>query len=228
MDNKEIPSQGVIIQNKEGVKQYLKDLKYPIYFLDFEAITNSKQWMFDNGLTLDQQISSFSILKIEKIDDDETKVKHFNNVGEREDYPKMAKSLTDFYRDNGSVVVWGQDLEIRALAKLLKSSPEGLHKKLSKMLANIIDIQQLFYSNSFIELLSSSKSSLDIVAKEYGVYLPGKLADGKKAHYILEAAATSVTDESHLDNISRRVKNYNNSDVINIKRILVEILKELN
>lgn len=228
MDNKKIYNQGAIIQNKEGVKEYLKNLKYPIYFLDFEAITNGKKWMFDNGLSLDQQISSFSILKIEKIDDDETKVKHFNNVGEREDYPRMAKSLTDFYRDNGSVVVWGQDLELRAIAKLLRSSPERLHKKLSKMLSNIIDLQQLFYNNSFIELSLSTKTSLGIVAKEYGVYLSGKLSDGKKAHYLLEAAANSITNKSHLENISRRVQNYNNSDVINIKRILIEILKQIN
>ena len=217
----------MVVQSIEGVKEFLKDLTYPIYFLDFEAITNGKKWMFENGLALDQQISSFSILKIEKINDDETKIKHFNNVGEKEDYPRMAKSLTDFYKGNGSVVVWGQDLEVRSLAKLLKSSPTGLHKKLSTMLSKIIDLQLLFYHNSFINLKSSTKSSLDVVSKELDVYLPGKLADGKKAHFILEAATIHIKDESHIDNIKRRIEDYNNSDVINIKRILVEIIKNI-
>lgn len=227
MDNKKIKKQGPVILNQIAVKEYLKGLTYPIYFLDFEAITNGKQWMFDNGLSLDQQISSFSILKIESMNDDETKIKHFNNVGEREDYPRMAKRLTDFYRDNGSVVVWGQDLEIRAISKLLRSSPEGLNKKLSKMLAKIIDLQQLFYHNSFISLADTNKSALEVVAKEYGIYLKGRLEDGKKAHYVLEAAASRDMEQSQYDNISRRLEDYNNSDVINIKRILIKILEEL-
>lgn len=229
MDNKKQENRGPVILNQEGVKAFLDGLTYPVYFLDFEAITNNKQWMFENSLSLDQQLSSFSILRIEKIDDDETKIKHFNNVGEREDYGKMAKRLTDFYKDqNGSVVVWGQDLEVRALAKLLKIAPKGLHKKLSKMLANIIDLQQLFYSGSFIKLNETSKTSLDIVAKEYDVYLKGKLQDGKKAHFILEAAVTKKMSESQYASISKRLENYNNSDVINIKRILVEILKGIS
>ncbi len=217
----------ITIMNKDGVRKFLKDLKFPAYFLDFEAITNSKQWMFNNDLDLDQQLSSFSILRIDNEEDDETKIKHYNFVGKEHDYKVMAKKLTDFYKDNGSVVVWGRDLEIRGLAKLIKESPDSFNKKLSTMLANVIDIQQLFYSGSFIRVEPSGKSSIEVVAQAYDVYAPSRLQDGKKAHFILEHALLPETTPSHIRNIDRRITEYNNSDVINIKRILIEILKDL-
>ncbi len=217
----------ITIMNKEGVKKFLKDLSFPVYFLDFEAITNSKQWMFNNDLDLDQQLSSFSILKIDNMNDDETKIKHYNFVGKDHDYEVMAKKLTDFYKDNGTVIVWGRDLEVRGIAKLIKESPDSHNKKLSTMLANMIDIQQLFYSGSFIRVEPHGKSSIDAVAKAYDVYQPSRLQDGKKAHFILEHALQPDTTPSHLRNIERRINEYNNADVINIKRVLVEILKDM-
>ncbi len=217
----------VTVMNKEGVKEFLKDLTFPVYFLDFEAITNSKQWMFNNGLSLDQQLSSFSILRIDSLNDDETKIKHYNFVGKEQDYEVMARKLTDFYKDNGTLVVWGRDLEVRGIAKLIKESPDSHNKKLSAMLANMIDIQQLFYEGSFLRIEPNGRSSLDAVAKAYNVYESSRIKDGKEAHYILEFALNNVVEASHLQSIERRITEYNNSDVINIKRILIEILKEV-
>lgn len=216
------------ILNIEGVKEFLYDLSFPVYFLDFEAITNTKEWMFSQGLPLDQQISSFSILKIESLNDDETKIKHYNFIGNKEDYPLMAKKLTDFYKDKkGSVVVWGRDLEIRALGKLIKKAPESLHKKLAFMISNIIDLQQLFYTGSFMKLEPSGKSSLDSISKAYGVYLETSIKNGKKAHFVLENSLKKDITISESKNINRIISEYNNSDVINIKRILIQILKEI-
>lgn len=219
----------ITIMNMEGVREYLKDIKYPIYFLDFEAITNSKQWMYNHGLALDQQISSFSLLKIDNVDDDELKLKHYNFVCDPINYETMAKKMTDFYKDNGTVVVWGRDLEIRGLAKLMKESPPSYGKKLAAMIANMIDIQTLFYDGSFMRVEPHGKSSLDYVAKAYGVYSTSRIKDGKKAHFVLEHSLSlqKIEDGPHLKNISRRIEEYNNSDVINIKRILVELLKEV-
>lgn len=214
--------------NKDGIREYLKELTFPIYFIDFEAITNSKEWMFQNNLSLDQQLSSFSILRIDSLDDDETKIKHFNNVGKKEDYELMAKKLTDFYKDKEcSLIVWGRDLETRAIGKLIKEAPESSYKKLSSMLANMIDLQQLFYGGSFMNLEPSGKSSLDSIAKAFGVYLETSIKDGKKAHFILEHALNKDVSDSHKKNIKRRIEEYNNSDVVNMKRVLVEILKGL-
>lgn len=217
----------VTIMNKEGVKEFLKDLTFPVYFLDFEAITNSKQWMFNNNLDLHQQLSSFSMLKIESENDDETKIKHFNFIGKEHNYELMAKKMTDFYKDAGTVVVWGRDLEVRGIAKLIKESPPSSYKKLSLMLANMIDLQQLFYDGSFLRTEPTGRSSLDAVAKAYGVYQPARIQDGKKAHFILEHSLKPGIDDSHIRNIDRRISEYNNSDVINIKRILIELLKNI-
>lgn len=218
----------VDILNKEGVKEFLKDLTFPVYFLDFECISNSKQWMFDHGMSVQQQITSFSILRIDSLDDDETSIKHYSQLGLKEDYSLMAKKLTDFYRDkNGTVVVWGKDLEVRSLAWLINKADESKHKKLSYMLSNILDLQQLFYEGSFISIKPFGKSKLEDVAMAYEVYLKTKLHSGKKAHYLLEHASTHELDEKQLSNINRRIEDYNNSDVINIKRILVKIMEQI-
>ncbi len=217
----------VTIMNKDGIKEFLSDVTFPMYFLDFEAITNSKQWMYNHGLDLDQQLSSFSILRIDSIDDDETKIKHYNFVGGPTDYEVMAKKLTDFYKDNGTVIVWGRDLEVRGIAKLMKASPESYNKKFAQMISNMTDIQQLFYEGSFMRIEPYGKSSLDAVARAYNVYTGARIKDGKKAHYILEHALKSGITESHMNNICRRIEEYNNSDVINMKRIMVEILNSI-
>ena len=140
----------------------------------------------------------------------------------------MAKKLTDFYRDKkGTVVVWGKDLEVRSLAWLINKADESKHKKLSYMLSNILDLQQLFYEGSFISIKPFGKSKLEDVAMAYEVYLKTKLHSGKKAHYLLEHASTNELDEKQLANINRRIEDYNNSDVINIKRILVKIMEQI-
>ncbi len=217
----------VTVMNRDGVREFLKDLKFPVYFIDFEAIANSKQWMYNNELDLHQQLSSFSMLKIENENDDETKIKHYNFVGKEVNYEVMAKKITDFYKGGGTLVVWGRDLEVRAIAKLISESPESYHKKLSSMLANLIDIQQLFHDGSFMRIEPTAKSSLDAVANAYGVYQPARIQDGRTAHYILEYALNPSVDSQHLRNIDRRITEYNNSDVINIKRIFIELLKEI-
>lgn len=219
------------ILNDDGTKRFLKNLTFPIYILDFEAITNSKEWMYKNNLSIDQQISSFSILKITSPLDDETKIKHHNNVGKKEDYPLMAKKLTDFYKDKKApIIVWGQDLELRALAKLFREAPESLYKKLSHMLSNIVDIQQLFHGGSFLKLEPNGKSSLDIVAKAFDVYNKTNIKDGKNMHYVLEHSIIKKDEikDSHLISIKKRLKDYNNSDVINIKRVLLSIFELVN
>ena len=216
--------------NKEGAKKFLERISFPVYFLDFEAITNTKEWMYKNDLAIDQQISSFSILRINSLKDDETKIKHYNTVGEKEDYAKMSKKLTDFYKDkNATIIVWGQDLELRSLAKLFRESPEGSYKKLSYMISNILDLQQLFYSGGFVKIEPKGKSSLDMVAKAFDVYLKTKIKDGKSAHYLLEHSVTNKDiRESHLDSIKKRLQDYNNADIINMKRVLVSVINLLD
>ncbi|BDU67373.1 MAG: hypothetical protein TYPL_0260 [Candidatus Tyloplasma litorale] len=217
------------IINKKGIGEFLKDIKYPIYFLDFEAISEKKDWMLKHNLPLDQQISSFSILKINtKRDINENKIKHFNFVGKKEDYKLMAKKLSDFYKNKpGTVVVWDRILENNALIKLMKNATKDDEVVISEMLKSIIDLQRLFIDKTFI---SVNKVSLDFVSKAFSIYEDGGIKDGRKAHYIL--ADAEINKEKYtskkLNNTSKRIEKYNNSDVINIKRVLFEILKIIN
>ena len=215
----------IITLNIEGIKMFLKDVTFPVYFLDFEAITNSKEWMFNHGMAIDQQLSTFSFLKIDSLLDDETKIKHYSMIGKKQEYELMAKSITDFYKNKGTVIVWGRDLETRGLGKLMKEGTEAQQKKIGYMISNLLDLQQLFYSGSFMRLEPSGKSSLDTIAKTYDVYKEAKIKDGKKAHFILQHATQQKIDKTHLENITKRVKEYNNADVINIKRVFIEVMK---
>ena len=140
----------------------------------------------------------------------------------------MAKKLTDFYKDKkGSVIVWGRDLEIRSLGKLIKEAPEALHKKLSLMISNMIDLQQLFHADSFMKLKPSGKSSLNSISKAYGIHLSTSIKNGKNAHFILKHALKENITKPYSKNIEKRIMEYNNSDVINIKRVLVKISREI-
>gem|GEM_PF-2971331 len=119
-------------------------------------------------------------------------------------------------------------MELRVITKLLKSSNKSYHKKLSCMLSNLFDLRQLFHNGSFLKIEPYGKSSLNYVAETLNVYKKTIIKDGREAHFILESAIINKNiKKNKLKSISEKIEEYNNSDVINIKRVLVELYKLL-
>jgi len=96
------------------------------------------------------------------------------------------------------------------------------------MLSNLFDLRQLFHNGSFLKIEPYGKSSLNYVAETLNVYKKTIIKDGREAHFILESAIINKNiKKNKLKSISEKIEEYNNSDVINIKRVLVELYKLL-
>ncbi len=220
------------INDWEILKKFFEEIKGPMYFLDFEAITFAPTIMAKNNLDLDQQLFSFSFLKVENFADLSEKPKHYNFVGKKLNYGQMASELARLYLNyNAKVFVWGAELEFKGLAKLIGHANQNYKRKLGTLIGNIIDLQVLFrgQKNRIVEIIPKHQNSLSYVAKAVtGTVIDSSLNNGKKTNYVLKAFVDKkTTDYRQLKNIDNKLYKYNNGDVIHIKRILFQLHHDL-
>ncbi|NOQ50500.1 MAG: hypothetical protein GQ557_02445 [Mycoplasmataceae bacterium] len=227
-------------KNKDLMRTFVKKINPPLFILDFEAITFLPKWMHENNLDLDQQIFSFSFLKISDFNDEKEIPFHFNfiKIGMNHknnyevDYKKMAKELANKYRQfqNSPVYVWSSELEYKAIIKLLRNSDQKDKLVLTNLLINIIDLQVYFRSKNdpIIEIVPVHKSSLSWISNAFGIKIESKLRNGQRTNYLLRNIINNKNISlENLNEQCEKLEEYNNSDVIKIKRILIKIHKDL-
>ncbi len=220
------------IHNWDILEKFFDGIKGPMYFLDFEAITFAPIAMAKNNLDLDQQLFSFSFLKVDNFADLSEKPRHYNFVGKKLNYNQMASELSRLYVNyNAKVFVWGAELEFKGLAKLIGHANQNYKRKLGSLIGNVIDLQVLFrgQKDRIVEISPLHQNSLSFVAKAVtGSTIDSSLNNGKKTNYVLKAFVDKKTTAYHqLKNIDDKLTKYNNSDVIHIKRILFQLHRDL-
>ena len=99
---------GKIHINKEGIKKFLKNLKYPLYYLDFETF-NAAVPMYEGTKPYQQIPFQFSLHV-----DDEEKVKHFEFLHDSPKDPRerFLLELKKVLGSEGCIVVFYQSFEI--------------------------------------------------------------------------------------------------------------------
>ena len=95
---------------KKNIENWLKDLEYPLYFLDYET-TNSAIPLFD-GTRPYQQIPFQFSLHIKQTAD--SKLEHFEFIHKEQSDPRrdFTKNLVELCEDKGSVVVYSKSFEM--------------------------------------------------------------------------------------------------------------------
>ena len=100
---------GGVHKDKEQIDSFLKNLQYPLYYLDFETI-NPAVPKFD-GMKPYQRIPfQFSLHIQEKLDGE---IKHISFLadGTSDPRPKFMKALKDNLGDKGDILVYNQGFE---------------------------------------------------------------------------------------------------------------------
>ncbi len=106
---------------KEGIKDFIKTLNYPLYYLDFE--THSPAIPIYDGMRPYQRIPFQFSLHI--VQEDGTSSHHsFLAEGKEDPRPKFLEELKKLLDDKGSIVVYNQTFEISMLNELAVSFPE--------------------------------------------------------------------------------------------------------
>lgn len=125
--------------NKEGIKKFLKSLKYPLYYLDFETF-NTAVPLYEGTKPYQQIPFQFSL----HVDDGE-KVKHFEFLHDSPKDPreKFLLEMKKVLGTEGSIIVFYQSFEIGRLQELAEAFPK-YKEWIDSVILRIVDLHTPF------------------------------------------------------------------------------------
>ncbi|MGD0794288.1 MAG: DUF2779 domain-containing protein [Dehalococcoidales bacterium] len=132
--------------DKEGVREFLSGLEYPLYYLDFETFGTAIP-LFDDIRPYQNVPFQFSLHVQESPSGD---VKHFSFLaeGKQDPRPELLKSLSRVIGDSGSIVAYNKSFEERVLLDSGKAFPEyagWTEKVVSKLVDLIVPFRSFYY-----------------------------------------------------------------------------------
>lgn len=128
--------------DKKQIKNFLDNLRYPLYYFDFETI-NPAVPKFDNSKPYQQIPFQFS-LHIQEEPDGELKHISFLAEGKDDPRPSLFKALKDNLGDKGNILVYYQPFEKKVLKDGAEFLPEFKELIENNFLPRIKDLMEVF------------------------------------------------------------------------------------
>ncbi len=148
-----------IIVNKDKIRNFSKELQYPLYYLDFET--------FDTAIPIFDQSRPYQKIPFQyslHIQDENNKVKHFDFLARREKDPRpeLLDRLGKEIGQTGSVIVFNKTFEIGVLKKLAEDFPE-YESFIKNTINRIIDLAEPFKNYDYYNPIQKGSYSLKAV-----------------------------------------------------------------
>ena len=137
---------GKTIVDVEGIKNFLSDLKYPFYFLDFESFQSAVP-LYDNTKPYQQVPFQFSV-HIQKTEDSTIEHKEFLAESGEDPRPKFIKELLVATKGTGDIIVYNLAFEKTRMQELARDFPEyeeELQKRIARLKDVMIPFQKKYY-----------------------------------------------------------------------------------
>lgn len=166
--------------DKKELSAFLKSLKYPLYFLDFESY-NTAIPLYD-GLKPYQQIPfQYSLHVIEKKG---AKQKHYSFIaeGSGDPRPEFIKSLKENLGKKGSIIVYNQSFEqnvLNNLAEFLPLNTKWVKSVTKRMVDLLIPFRDFAYYHPKQKGSASIKHVLPVLTGQ--TYEDFEIANGSEA-----------------------------------------------
>ena len=142
--------------DKEKIKLTFKQIKYPIYFLDFETISRAIP-IYENSSPYQQIPFQFSLhIKTEK------NLEHKSFIMKDFEDPRkfFLKSILEYIKnDFGSVVVYFEGFESKILRDLSEFFPQD-KKKIDEILNRFFDIHKIFANFNYYNKKQMGSTSI--------------------------------------------------------------------
>jgi hypothetical protein len=108
--------------NKEGIRDFLGQLKFPLYFLDFETFGNAIP-PYDNSIPYRQIPFQFSLHEVETLD---SKPEHNGYIadGKKDTRPEILSRLKKLLGKKGTIIAYNMSFEITRLKECAEAFPE--------------------------------------------------------------------------------------------------------
>lgn len=209
--------------DKSSINKFLNNLKYPLYFLDYETLSSVVPY-FD-GLTPYQQLPFQYSLHV--IDKPGGEVRHFTYLHKENSNP--AKALSESIKANigtvGTVLVWSESFEKNCNKTLGKLVPEyeQFYEELNE---RIDDLMIPFSSNWYVHKdfggSASIKKVLPVLVTELS-YKELGISEGASAQRLWMEAVLDGKREGEKEKILADLDEYCKMDTM----AMVEIYKQL-
>jgi hypothetical protein len=148
-----------IIINKNKIRNFLKELQYPLYYLDFET--------YDTAIPIFNQSKPYQKIPFQyslHIQDENNKVKHFEFLARRgkDPRPELLVRLKKEIGQTGNIIVFNKTFEISVLKKLAEDFP-GYESFIENTINRIIDLAEPFKNYDYYNPVQKGRYSLKAV-----------------------------------------------------------------
>lgn len=196
--------------DKTFINEFLKQLSYPIYYLDFE--TYQQAIPLFKGISAYEQIPFQYSLHIE-YEDGTLEHKEFLANEDIDSRYELAKSLVENIPSNATVLAYNMSFEKTVIRKLANLYGEFTYD-LMNIQNNIQDLMTPFQKRWFVTPTMKGSYSIKYV-------LPALVPEFEKAYKDLEL----VHNGSEAMNVYANLKNLSNEEKIAYKKALLEYCK---
>ena len=143
----EVTKNNKISIDKEGINKAIKDWQWPLYFLDFETLSEAIP-RFEGTRPFESIPFQYSCHVWR--DPNNKTLEHFEYLHTENTDPReaIAKSLVKNFGNKGSVVAWAKHVEGNALKSLAKQFPK-YNKALIKLAGRLVDPMPVFKQNVY-------------------------------------------------------------------------------
>ena len=215
--------------DKQGIKNFLNNLQYPIYYLDFETI-NPAIPKFD-GMRPYQRIPFQFSLHIQKEEGGE--LKHISFLAEGTSNPrlKFMQSLKDNLEEAGSILVYNQGFEKGVMNESAILLPEFREWYDEKILHRIKDLWDVFKDFSYYDPKQKGSTSIKYVLPVLTdlKYDDLDIGNGMLASLEYERVTYGDVEEGDRDKVIRALEKYCELDTlaeVEIVKTLGEVIKD--
>lgn len=211
--------------DKKAIKNFLSDLNYPLYFMDFETFQPAVP-LFDNSKPYQQIPFQYSVfLKKSK----NSEAEHLEFLAEPGEDPRMKfiENLLKVTKGKGDVLVYNKTFEITRLNEIARDFPkyaEEIEKLISRIKDLMVPFQKKHYYSPEMKGSYSIKAVLPALVPELS-YDKLEINEGGLASIAYESLQTE-TDLMITAEIKQQLLEYCKLDTLGMVRIL-ERLEEL-
>jgi hypothetical protein len=209
--------------DRKMIKEWLKQLKYPLYFMDFETFMPATP-LYDNTNPYQQIPFQFSVHVQSKPG---TELEHCAYLGKSEydPRPEFMKQLIAATKGKGCILVYNKAFEATRLKELQDDFPK-YSGEIDKILNRLVDLMEPFqkkwYYTAFLNGSYRIKSVLPALVPEMS-YDGMEIGEGGTAMAAFEGLL-KISDEAEKKKIRDALLDYCKLDTL----AMVKILEKLN
>jgi len=220
----DVYKKGKPLIDKEAIKNFLSDLNYPLYFMDFETFQPAVP-LFDNSKPYQQIPFQYSIhFKESK----KSQLKHFEFLAEQGADPrkKFIEGLLRDTKNPGDIIVYNKTFEITRLKEIARDFPEyadEIEKRINRVKDLMIPFQKKYYYAPEMQGSYSIKYVLPALVPELS-YDELEINEGGLASIAYESVQME-SDLMRIADIKQQLLEYCKLDTLAMVRILEKLNK---